>query len=228
MNLTTNIEAMFQIPEGHTPKVIIGGGTNAKNFTGVWKDIAPDEASKDMDENSSKMKLPLSPVLVLLIQGEDGHIDTHISLPLQKWQALMKVEKSVDDTNDMKRITDWCAGFMHGFCASGTIAAYDLATNQVILGEKNGVFDIESVANEVAPKKEARFLESIGSADDILKGLFKPEKKLMVKDESPKAVEVPIKNLDAKKQQQDIKDKYGIDALKDMLKRTKKPLLLDD
>lgn len=223
---------MFELPAGHTPKVIIGGGTNSKNFVGVWENVAPPEASKDMDENASKIKLPLSPAIVLLVQGEDGHIDTHICLPLQKWQAGMRVEKTVDDTNDIKRITDWCAGFMHSFCASGTIVAYDLATNQVILGEKNGVFDIEAVANEVAPKKEARTLESIGSVDDILKGLLtrKPEKKLTVKDESPKAVEVPIKNLDtdAKKQQQDIKDKYGIDALKDILGRSGKPLLLDE
>lgn len=278
MNLITSIQTMFKVPEGHTPKVLLGGGTEAKMFMKIWDGQIPDETLQKLDEAASVAKLPLNPFLVLLVQGEDGHIHAQTSLPLVKWTAEIHVEDSVSESKELIRITDWCAGFMQSFCANGTVAAYDLLTEMILLGEDNNpAFSIKASVKGVAPQREVRelssFADDIGNVDEILgqmsskqikkamapielntnpigqdfffdmfkekgslpaqeSGSFKELSKrvLGVKDASPEPVSVPIVNVDAeqRKVQQDIVDKYGMEALKDILSRSKQPLLVDD
>lgn len=231
---TGEVEAMFDVPEGHTAKVIIGGGTNFENFNATWHALIPEKILKDMNENATRANLPFSPVLILLAEGADGHIDASISLPLQKWAEGLSVEPSIYETNDLRRITDWCAGFLHSFCATGSVNSRDLITNQLDIGKETGVFDMESAITASAPKREARILESIGDVDEILGQLdtkgIEEMKRLPVKDESPEEVPVSIEKPQDKlrQTQQNIVEKYGFKALQDMLSRTKQPLLIDE
>lgn len=228
---TGEVEALFDIPEGHTAKVIIGGGTNFENFNATWHALIPEKILKDMNENATRANLPFSPVLILLAEGADGHIDASISLPLQKWAEGLAVEPSIYGTNDLRRITDWCAGFLHSFCATGSVNSRNLVTSQLDIGKETGVFDMESAMIASAPKREVRTLESIGDVDEILGQVSQQEmKRVPVVNETPEEVPVAIEKPQdtLRKTQQEIVDKYGFQALQDVLSRTKQPLLIDE
>jgi hypothetical protein len=237
--MNAEIEAMFEVPEGHTPKVLIGGGTNHKNFAKVWDSMVEEKVYKDMDNNSSRLGLPLHPVLVLLIQGDDGHIHALISLPLQKWDAPMRIESTIDASNDLRRVMDWCAGFMEVFCMNDSISAVDLTTNTVVLGDPKASYGIEGVMSEIRPKKDVRGTAGldIGSVDDILGQLSKPQiekfqKKVKKEPATEKVTRIPVKEevkeeVRMKAQQQEVLEKYGKKALQELCKSMKMPLLID-
>lgn len=244
MKMTSEIQAMFEIPEGHTPKVLLGGGTDHKNFKKVWDSMVEEKVYKDMDNNSSRLGLPMHPVLILIVQGEDGHTHAFISLPLQKWQAPIRIQDTIEESKDLRRTTDWCAGFMEVFCMNDTVSAVDLVTNVVVFGDKEGTFGIEGIVKAVRPKKDVRGTGGldIGSADDILGQLSKPqiekfqkktkkEPKIVLKE---KLTRVPVKDESeaakvekTRKEQQDIVDKFGYDSLKEMSKRMKFAIVID-
>ena len=248
MKMSQEIEAMFEIPEHHTAKVLIGGGTDHKNFAKVWSDMLDEKIIKDMDGNSSRLGLPMHPVLMLIIQGEDGHLHALISLPLQKWQAPMRVHDSIEDSKNVQRMVDWCAGFMEVFCMKNTITAIDVTNQKVMIGDpKDAAFGLEAIVKDVRPKKEVRTLTSIGSVDDILGQMSKPQiekfekKKTAPKKSTAKMTRVPVKDVveEEKKadtegeklektraDQQAIFDKYGYAALKEMTDRMNIPILI--
>lgn len=243
MKMNQEIEAMFEIPKDHTPKVLLGGGTDHKNFSKAWADMVDEKIYKDMDGNSSRLGLPLHPVLVLIVQGGDGHIHALISLPLQKWQAPLRVNGTIEESKDLRRVMDYCAGFLEVFCMNDTVTAVDLATNIVVIGDPNdGAFGLEGIIKEVRPKKDVRTLDSIGDADDILGQLSKPqiekfqkkvkkEPKIVIKE---KLSRIPVKEEKpeedklekTKKEQQAIVKKYGFSALKEMSERMKFEILV--
>lgn len=232
MNPAEGLDAAFNVPLNHTPKVMLTGGTDFKNFSKVWADTVPEEKLKDMDENSSKNKVPLHPVMVLIVQGGDGHVHAQISLPLQEWSGDLVLEESVSDSKDLRRLTDWCAGFMEVFCFNGTVAAHDLDKNEVIFGTDSAL--ITELVSAGKPRRSVPSLESIGSVEDILGQLGDKEieemKRIPVKDESPEEVKVPVENKAAeeRKKQQEVADKYGFPALKELLEKMKQPLLIEE
>lgn len=238
MKTTKQIEGMFTIKEGHTPKILIGGGTNHQHFAPFWENAIGDKKLKDMDSNASRMGLPLSPLLVLLVQGEDNHIDAILSLPLQKWQGDLALDATIEATNDLKRITDWCAGFLDVFCMDNTVSAVDLATNKPFYGDpEKSPFGIEKVYQSTREDVRGTGGLDIGSVDEILGQVSqsktekvmrtkKAEKKEIV--EEPKIVEVKKEKKDILKEQQEIVKKYGYAALKEMADRMNMPILVQE
>lgn len=241
MKMNSEVEAMFEVPKGHTPKVLMVGGTDHKNFSKAWEGMVDEKIYKDMDGNSSRLGLPLHPVLVLIVQGEDGHIHALISLPLQKWEVPLRVNDAIEESKDLRRVMDYCAGFLEVFCMNDTVTAVDLATNVAVLGDsKDGAFSLEEIVKEIRPKKDVRTLDSIGNADDILGQLSKPQiEKFQTKKKEPKVeklTRVPMKEEKpeenklekTKKEQQAIVKKYGFPALKEMSERMKFEILVKD
>lgn len=246
--MNSEVEAMFEVPEGHTPKVLLGGGTNHKHFVKVWDSMVEEKVYKDMDNNASRLGLSLSPALVLIVQGDDGHVHALISLPLQKWQGNMRIHESIEESKDLRRTMDWCAGFMEVFCMNDTVTAVDLATDKVIFGDSSDIaFSIEGMVKDVRPKKDVRGTSGldIGSVDDILGQLSRPQiekfqtkksTKSAVKETKEKYTRLPVKEEDSeesklektRKEQQKIVDKYGFQALKEMMDRMKLPILIED
>lgn len=233
---------MFEIPEGHTPVVLIGGGTEESKFSRCFEESTGDKATNDMDANTSRAGMPLHPVLVLIVKGKNGHLHALMNLPLQKWDSPLVIEDSIEESRDVRRVTDWVAGFMHTFCANDTISAIDLITNAVLIGKESTALEV--MVRGTRPTKDMR-LESIGSVDDILNGQLgkeeieamtnKPEEgaiasleRLLVEDKTPELVQVPIINKDEemRAQQQEIVDKYGWQALVDITKRMKTKILI--
>lgn len=239
MNIKTEMNAMFDVPDGHTPKVLLAGGTEQDKFTRVWQEI-PEDKLKDMDTNSSRLHLPVHPVFVLIYIGEDAHVHASISLPLQDLQEELHIEESILETKDLKRITDWVAGFMEAFCMNDTVTAIDLVTEQPIIGGKNPAFSMQGLMKDIRPPKDMR-LESIGDVDDILNGQLNAKEIEEIRHPSPegllkkaKAVEmksIPVveedPNILLKKQQQEVVDKYGWKALEEMTKKMKQPILIE-
>jgi hypothetical protein len=229
MKYSIELKTMFKIPEGHEPVALIIGGTEEEKFTRQFDDKIEDSALKDMDVHSSQAGLATHPVMVVVIKGENGHLHSIMNLPLQNWQSGMVVEDAIEDSKDIRRVTDWVAGFMHAFCANETISAIDLTTGDKLI---EGA-DMDSVVKSVRPKREIR-LDSIGSVEDILAGQITKEeaKQIPVVDESPEEVEVPIIDVEAEKQekmrreQAEIVEKFGWDALKEMSKRMNFPIVI--
>lgn len=226
--LIDDIRKAFKVGDDHTPKVIISGGTDNIHLMRVFEAHGIETHVKDMDENASKAGMTLSPVLFLVNEHQD-HIDVDMHLPLQFWSAPINVDESVLESKDTKRITDWIAGFMYGFVSNRTVSAVDIATEKIILGSENtDIFSIANVLKSTRPKVARSELMSqemdIGSPEEIL-GLTKVD----VANETPVAVSVPLldKDADARAIQQDIVDKYGMKALKDLLTKTGQPLLVD-
>lgn len=242
---------MFEIPENHVPYVLLAGGTNQKHFKRLWEPMVDEKVYKDMDNNSSRLGLPFHPVLVLIIGGTDGHLHSLVSLPLQKWQDGLRVEETVESSKNIQRVTDWVAGFMETFCMNNSISAVQLDTGKVTLGNPDdAAFSVEGILKDIRPKKDVRGLGmsgSIGSVDEILDQMSKPQIEKFTKkpkkteaekiDIVEKMIRLPVKDINdaaeakkakTKKEQQEIVDKYGFKALKDMTKRLKVPIVVDE
>lgn len=220
MNLTKELETLFDIPEGHTPKVLLAGQTDNEQFV------------EDKGVHT---------VLALLVMGKD-HVHALFTVPALERDGEIDIDESLLKTNDLKRITDWLAGMLSAQCLRGTVGALDIVTEQTIIGE-----DIKELVKGVRPPVDLR-LESIGSVDDILSGqLGKKEIDQMLKPKSPEDLlaqtkdmikevdeqlkRIPVKEEDPnallKKQQQEVVDKYGWKALETMAKKMKQPILVE-
>lgn len=245
---------MFDTAEGHTPIVTLVGSTSQENFKVFWEKAELEDVMDDMDANASKAGMEYSPIFITLVAGTDGHLHAQINVPLQSWNSGLRIDESLAETKNVPRITDWVAGFMETFSANDSVHAIDLRTGALMFGtDKNHV---ENMVRALSPKKEKSELMndsmSIGSVDDILNGqmsvedikeIEKPNVTLEKAEASFKASElletitkgIPVEQAelveeintrDDKKIQQDILDKFGEQALMDLLKRTKRPLLV--
>lgn len=240
MNLPELVKGMFKEKEKHTAKVLIIGGTDQTNFEAVWSKHDIEEYTSDMDANASKNRMVVSPVAVLLEEGEGGYIDARITLPLQGWVSDLRIEPSIEESKDLQRITDWVAGFMEVFCMNSTITGLDISTGAYVFSdEKHSVLKLDDILKR--PKKDKGDLmmddQGIGSVEDILSGqLTQKEIDTFVQgkpEASVEAVEVPVAQEEAgsthtamRATQEEIVAKYGYQALKDLVARTGQPLLI--
>lgn len=176
--MTKEMEAMFEIPDGHTPVVLISGGTNSEHFTRSCGDMLDEKYLKNMDENAARAGLPLNPFMVLLVQGKDNHVHAISALPLQKWQGELNVESSIEASKDIRRVTDWCAGLMELFCKDDSVHGVNLITGDIVFGDaKKGMMSLEATLKEVTPKREVRGTSDIDMEDlgDFIGQLSKKE-----------------------------------------------------
>lgn len=246
MKLSQHIATLFEISEGHTAKVVICGGTDLKTFQPSMQRMLPEELLKEMDENTSRLGLSLHPVLATLMQGTDGHVHVNMALPLQKWSADMVIEPSVLESKGLSRITDWVAGFMEVFCMNDSISAYDLETEQMMIGSKNGVYNLPDIIKDIVPKRELPAMDSAGSVEEILGQMSNEEIEAVTEEGANKAayiekteavVERIIKSKDIneqdkemvlKKTQQAVMKKYGYAALVELATKMGQPLLVKE
>lgn len=248
------IQKMFDTPKDHTPIVTLVGSTDQQNFKVFWEKAGLEDVMDDMDANASKAGMPQSPVFITIVAGKDGHMHAQINIPLQQWSAGLHVDDYIEDTNNVQRITDWIAGFMETFSANGSVHAVDLRDGKTVFGSDTS--RVEDMVRALSPKKEKSELMSdslsIGSVDDILNGQMsmeeikdveKPDVTLdkaeaalkassVIEAAAQKAPPVVVKlvkevnDKDDKKVQEEILEKFGEKALKDLLARTKRPLLV--
>lgn len=246
MKMQSELNAMFKVPEGHVPVAIISGGTDHAHFHKVWSGMMDEDIYKDMDGNASKRSMPLSPVMMLVIQSEDDkHLHTLVSLPLQDFQEGMRVEETIENSKSIQRVADWCAGFMETFCVNDSVMALDIVNQTVLVGDSaTSVMSIEASIKGVRPQREVRGLESIGDVDDILGQLSKPQiekfvtKKAMKKEKPEEMKTIPVVEEKEEtltdglekmlKEQEAIVKKYGYKALEDMAARMNMPILVKD
>lgn len=206
----------FDIPKGHTPKVILAGATTQKIFEPVWKGRVPDDRIEDMDEHASKKGYPYSPVLALVYQGEN-HSHIQMSVPLENWAGEVKVDEAMLKTNDVRRISDWMTGFMNSFCADDSISSIDLTTGLPILEGTNSAVNVSSIEQIVKKPEDVR-LEPIGDVDAILNAPKTEEEEAQKETERVEKI---------RKQQQEVVDKFGWEALEDLTKRTKQTIIIE-
>lgn len=168
------VQKFFQTPKGHTAKVIIVGATDKEHFKPFWEKEGLEDEMEDMDENASKLGMSYAPIFVVLNQSDkDKHIDAELIVPLQNFHAGLRIEKTILESKDIQRISDWSAGFLEIFCMNNSISALDILTGALLVGDSDGTqFKMDNVMRSIRGKKEKSELlgdaMDIGSVDEIL------------------------------------------------------------
>lgn len=216
-NLPMNkkINSLVSLPDGFTPRVVVAGGTREREFKAVFNGMLPLEVTDMMDENASKVGLPFSPVMVIISEHTSGVVDAHMIVPLQKFSEPMRIEKSVL-SGGTQRVMDYVAGLMSSFCKTESLVANDVTTGQVLMGD-TAVIEVNEMLNVVTPKESRKITEEmyIGDPDEILKGLEIPQEPKVDPD------------IEIRKTQQEVVDKYGWKALEELSKQMKQKILID-
>lgn len=200
MKISKELETLFEIPENHTPVVLISGGTDFEHFTRNCGDMLDESKTKGMDENAARAGLPLSPFMVLLVQGADNHVHALASLPLQKWQYDLRLEPSIEESKDVRRVTDWVAGLIDLFCKDDTVHGMNLITGDIVFGDpKEGQMSLEATVREVTPKREVRGTSNIDMEDlgDFIGQLSKKEIEEKVGKKKKSNVDIVEEGLEA-------------------------------